>query len=318
MNGVDLALVLVVLFFLWLGWQKGAIAGFSDLVIWLGSLILGLYFYDPIARILNQTFTSIGAWSKPLAFFLIIILSRIVFSILFSNVLSRVSPGVHASLPNKALGLFPGMINGLLNAAIIAALLLLVPIAPDLSQTAAASSAAERLGGPLNWFNEKMAPIFSDALSQQSKTNKMYPKPDETIDLPFTVKNAKPDPALEMAMIDLVNEERKKEGLGELAYDPTLTPVARAHSSDMFARGYFSHYSPEGDAVSHRLKKAGITYRTAGENLALAPTLKTAHTGLMNSPGHRANILHKSYGRIGIGILDGGIRGLMVTQVFKN
>ena len=119
-------------------------------------------------------------------------------------------------------------------------------------------------------------------------------------------------------MIELVNEERRKEGLNELVLDPDLTPVARAHSADMFRRGYFSHYAPEGDAVSDRLKRAGISYRTAGENLALAPTLQTAHTGLMNSPGHRANILHTSYGKIGIGILDGGIRGLMVTQVFKN
>jgi uncharacterized protein YkwD len=318
MNGVDLALGLIVLFFLWLGWQKGAIAGFSDLVIWLGSLLVGLSFYEPLSRILDQAFSSIGVWSKPLAFLLLIILSRIAFSFLFSTVLARVTPEVHSSLPNKALGLFPGLINGVLNAAIIAALLLIVPLSPDLSQTAAASSAAERLGGPLNWFNDKMAPIFSDALSKPSKNKKLYPKPDETINLPFTVKNAKPDMELERQMIVLVNEERTKEGLNALVFDPSLTPVARAHSDDMFERGYFSHYSPEGDAVSDRLKRAGITYRTAGENLALAPTLKTAHTGLMNSPGHRANILHKSYRRIGIGILDGGIRGLMVTQVFKN
>lgn len=318
MNGVDLALCFIILFFLWLGWQKGAIAGFSDLLIWLGSLLIGLSFYEPLSGILVQTFSSIGAWSKPLAFFLLIILSRIAFSFLFSTVLAQVTPEVHSSLPNKVLGLFPGLINGALNAAIIAALLLLVPLSPDLSQTAAASSAAERLGGPLNWFNDKMAPIFSDALSQQSKSRKLYPKPDETIDLPFTVTNAKPDMELEKKMIDLVNEERRKEGLDALVFDPSLTPVARAHSADMFERGYFSHYSPEGDAVSHRLKRSGIKYGTAGENLALAPTLKTAHTGLMKSPGHRANILHRSYRRIGIGILDGGIRGLMVTQVFKD
>ena len=52
--------------------------------------------------------------------------------------------------------------------------------------------------------------------------------------------------------------------------------------------------------------------------LALARTLDMAHTGLMNSPGHRANILNPAFGRVGIGILDGGRHGLMVTQTFRN
>jgi uncharacterized protein YkwD len=86
----------------------------------------------------------------------------------------------------------------------------------------------------------------------------------------------------------------------------------------MFARGYFAHISPEGTTPADRVKAANIRFLITGENLALGPTLKICHTGLMNSPGHRANILHKSYGRVGIGIMDGGLRGLMITQEFKN
>ena len=51
---------------------------------------------------------------------------------------------------------------------------------------------------------------------------------------------------------------------------------------------------------------------------ALGQTLTICHNGLMNSPGHKANILDRSYGRVGIGILDGGMHGLMVTQNFRN
>ena len=61
-----------------------------------------------------------------------------------------------------------------------------------------------------------------------------------------------------------------------------------------------------------------MAYLSAGENLALAPTLHSAHTGLMHSPGHRANILRPQFGRLGIGILDAGRHGLMVTQEFRN
>jgi uncharacterized protein YkwD len=119
-------------------------------------------------------------------------------------------------------------------------------------------------------------------------------------------------------MLELVNRERAANGLEPLASDPEMTEVARRHSADMFERGYFSHNTPENKTPFDRMRAADVRFRTAGENLALAPTLSIAHTGLMNSPGHRANILEPRYGRLGIGILDGGRRGLMITQNFRN
>jgi uncharacterized protein YkwD len=86
----------------------------------------------------------------------------------------------------------------------------------------------------------------------------------------------------------------------------------------MFARGYFAHDTPEGRDPFERMREAKIRFETAGENLALAPTVQVAHRGLMNSPGHRANILNAQFGRVGIGIMDGGIRGLMISQEFRN
>jgi uncharacterized protein YkwD len=97
-----------------------------------------------------------------------------------------------------------------------------------------------------------------------------------------------------------------------------MTRVARAHSSDMFVRGYFAHNTPEGKTPFDRMRASGIQFTAAGENLALAQTLEIAHTNLMNSPGHRANILHPAFGRLGIGILDGGFYGLMISQEFRN
>jgi uncharacterized protein YkwD len=66
------------------------------------------------------------------------------------------------------------------------------------------------------------------------------------------------------------------------------------------------------------MRAANVRFVDAGENLALAPTVPVAHRGLMNSPGHRANILYPKFGRLGIGIMDGGIRGLMISQEFRN
>jgi uncharacterized protein YkwD len=86
----------------------------------------------------------------------------------------------------------------------------------------------------------------------------------------------------------------------------------------MLARGYFSHIDPAGRGPFDRLRTAKINYLAAGENLAFAPTVVVAHDGLMDSPGHRANILNPAYGRAGIGALRARPYGLMFTQVFRN
>ena len=126
-----------------------------------------------------------------------------------------------------------------------------------------------------------------------------------------------PRPELEAAMLTLVNPSAPRPGCRRLQADAEALQVARAHSRDMFARGYFSHISPEGRARSTGCARPGAL-PAAGENLALAPTLRWRTSGLMNSPGHRANILRPAFGRVGIGIVDGGRHGLMVTQTFRN
>ena len=93
-------------------------------------------------------------------------------------------------------------------------------------------------------------------------------------------------------MLALVNEERTSRGLNALEMDDALREVARKHADDMFKRGYFSHDTPEGVDPFERMRRDGIRFGLAGENLALAPTLDTAHEGLMNSPGHLANIMN--------------------------
>jgi uncharacterized protein YkwD len=144
------------------------------------------------------------------------------------------------------------------------------------------------------------------------------PESRETVPLPYKVTAPTVRPELEARMLEMVNAERAAQGIPPLAADPELAEVARAHSRDMFARGYFSHVNPDGQEPFDRMRQANVRFLAAGENLALAQTLPSAHQGLMNSPGHRANILRPQFGRVGIGVLDGGRYGLMVTQKFRN
>lgn len=117
-------------------------------------------------------------------------------------------------------------------------------------------------------------------------------------------------------MLDLVNMERRNHGLSELEVHPGLVKLARLKSQDMITNNYFSHQSPTYGSPFDMIRSAGISYRFAGENLAGAPTVERAHTNLMNSPGHRANILNRNFTHIGIGIIDGGRFGKMFTQMF--
>ena len=316
MNWIDIVLILIIILAAWSGYRRGFILGSLELLSWIGSLAAAFFLYQYLAVLLQKILPVLGVWTMPLAFLIVLIILRIIFASIVNLILRNTHRDAHHTTANKALGLLPGAINGIIYAIIISALLLVLPLSDGLSATARESKMANEFGNQVAWLDEKNAPVFDEAV--RKSMTRMTIESNETVKLNFTVTNAKPRPDLEAKMLALVNEERAKEGLNALVADTALTRVARMHSQDMFARGYFAHISPDGTTPAERVRAAGIQYLITGENLALGPTLQICHTGLMNSPGHRANILHKSYGRVGIGILDGGLRGLMVSQEFKN
>ncbi|CCO07398.1 Allergen V5/Tpx-1 family protein [Desulforamulus hydrothermalis Lam5 = DSM 18033] len=118
-------------------------------------------------------------------------------------------------------------------------------------------------------------------------------------------------------MLNLINQERLAAGLQPLAYDAKLTELARLKAQDMIVNNYFSHTSPTYGTPFEMMKNAGVTYRYAGENLAGAPDVNTAHKNLMNSPSHKANILKPEYTKVGIGVVNGGPYGKMFVQMFN-
>lgn len=111
----------------------------------------------------------------------------------------------------------------------------------------------------------------------------------------------------ETEVIRLVNEIRVKNGLKPLTHDWQLSRVARYKSEDMRDKKYFSHTSPTYGSPFDMMKNFGITYRTAGENIAKGySTPEAVVNGWMNSPGHRANILNASFTHIGVGYASSG------------
>jgi uncharacterized protein YkwD len=124
------------------------------------------------------------------------------------------------------------------------------------------------------------------------------------------------DERAEEALFALVNQEREQAGLRPYRWNEKLRTASRRHCGDMILKNYVSHNSDDGDTVAKRVAAAGISYAGVGENLASAPTVKQAHKGLMDSPGHRSNIMSKDFTEIGIGIAKTAEGSLIVVQNF--
>lgn len=120
----------------------------------------------------------------------------------------------------------------------------------------------------------------------------------------------------EQQMINLVNKERQKNDLPGLQAELEVTRVARVKSQDIVENNYFSHNSPNYGSPFDMMKSFGIDYLHAGENLAGNSSVDNAHTALMNSSGHRKNILSPDYTHIGIGIKPSDKYGYVYTQMF--
>ncbi len=121
---------------------------------------------------------------------------------------------------------------------------------------------------------------------------------------------------LEAEMLRLINAERAKNSIQALEADLELTRVARIKSQDMIDNNYFSHYSPNYGSPFEMMRSFGIDYLYAGENIAANSTVQKAHDALMNSSGHRKNILNPNYTHIGLGIKSNDRTGYMFTQMF--
>jgi uncharacterized protein YkwD len=257
-------------------------------------------------------------WDQPVAFVLIAVFVSVLVHAIGYALLRRLPEDIDERSANRAFGVIPGFVYGLIIVAILSALLLAIPLSEGLSERTRDSAIVNRLAVYAERLEGQLRPVFGEAIARSLNLLTIRPDSDERVTLPFKVANTRPRPDLEKQMLDLVNQERQAAGLNPLAPDPELTEVARRHSADMFARGYFAHDTPEGLTPFDRMQQGGVRFITAGENLALAPTIPVAHTGLMNSPGHRANILRPQFGRVGIGVMDGGMRGLMISQEFRN
>ena len=121
----------------------------------------------------------------------------------------------------------------------------------------------------------------------------------------------------QVEVLNLVNKERKANGLKPLTLNKELSNVANINSRDMIEKGYFDHTSPTYGSPFDMMKKFNISYNTAGENIAMGQkTPSEVMNSWMNSSGHRANILNSTYTELGVGIQKDSNGTIYWTQMF--
>ncbi|OGD97303.1 hypothetical protein A3A49_01220 [Candidatus Curtissbacteria bacterium RIFCSPLOWO2_01_FULL_38_11b] len=316
MNWVDFVILLIVILFAIEGLRQGFFSQVLNILGLLFSLILALTLYSQIASLLIKFFNLPPIAANPIGFLLVWMIGESIFFGIITRFLKSFIEKYKNIFINKIGGFLPAALNALLFMAFVLLFVVSLPLQPNLKQDIYDSKIGSALVAQATILEKPLNSIFGPITKQGLTFLTVRPEDKGSIDLKFTQSELTIDYMSEKEMFNLVNQQRELAGAKSLIWDEKLASVGRSHSKDMFERGYFSHYSPEGEDVGDRLLKNGIEYSYAGENLALAPNVNRAHTGLINSPGHKRNILDPAFSHIGIGAIDGGVYGKMFTQVF--
>jgi uncharacterized protein YkwD len=322
-NFIDIAVIIIIVIYACEGYAVGFLRSLSDFISFVLSFIFALSFYNVFAVFLSDVLHIPKGFSNAIGFFLAAFICEVCLTILFrSLILPFFSKHSKKHEIPKEIGRFAGIVPGVLSAVVLLAFILTMVVALPLSPYLKNSVFDSKLGSPLvssiQGLDEQVNDVFGGAVNDALTFLTVEPKSEESLKLNFSTTNFTVDEKAEVEMLALVNKERSKVGASSLEPNKKLQEVARKHCKDMFIRGYFSHYTPEGKSPFDRMSEGSVEFGYAGENLALAPTTILAMKGLMNSPGHKANILSENFGKLGVGVIDGGVYGQMFCQEFSD
>lgn len=322
-NWVDLVTIGVLLFYAFEGYAVGGVFAFFDFLKFVVAFFLALKAYGLIGFLLFHYLLLPQGISNAVGFFVVAFIAEILLQLALSGVFTRLITKSILRKPewrrfDSVLGILPGLLSGTVLMMFLLTVIVSLPVAPYLKNSITEGKLSGLLVERSQSLEKQFGAIFGGAANETITFLTVEPASSSSVRLNFTFKNGAIDANAEEQMLGLINTERAKGGLPPVTMDKRLQGVAREHAQDMLERGYFSHYTPEGLSPFDRLDKAGVSYTAAGENLAFSPNVTLAMQGLMQSPGHRANILSKDFGKVGVGVVSAGIYGEMFVQEFTD
>jgi len=324
-NWIDLIVLFYLLIHLIGGMRRGLFSILVSLISLILALAIAFFTYAYSAVLLVENFGIDKSYANVLGFFANIFIIKIIIFLIVYKALSGITSPITNSFLNRLAGGLVLFIYGLVVIFLIFSITLSFSL-PDFMNKQIYSSTTGNFveSDPLK-LNNKFKNIFGDVLKTTIEKfdfltveNPLRDKETENIELPFKVSDLRIDEQMEIDMLEMVNYERSLSGLNILVVDENAREAARKHGRNMFENGYFSHEDLNGGSHDDRMKETGTEFMMSGENLALSQDLESAHEGLMNSPGHRKNILHPFFHRVGIGVIDGGEYGIIFVQNFAD
>jgi uncharacterized protein YkwD/uncharacterized membrane protein required for colicin V production len=319
MNLLDIAIIVLLVIGVGMGIQRGFLRTSLDLIVLATAAFAGAMLYRSVGSYLESWFGIGGPGLNALSLVLSALLVLAMLNVLISWAITPHLLALRVIQPvrfaDSGLGALPGAVYGLLFGVMLTLALGFVSLGDSFDRALAESDLATQLRSGATSATTGLA--RQTGMDLADFTYVVVPETDASYRIaPSNAAELTVEEGYEAELVELVNQERADRGISVLAFDPDLVPVARDHSREMHELGYFSHTSPNTGTLADRLNGAGVAYIQAGENLAYAPTVSVAHRGLMQSEGHRANILEPSFQRIGIGVIRAPDGTLMVTQVF--
>lgn len=318
-NWVDLIFLTVILIFIIS--STGFIESLFELLGFLGSILLSFETYPFFGKILMHNFNVPRGIAHAVGFFLAWFILESVIYILILIVISRFFVGMRHRPLNKILRFIPSSLHACIIYLFFVSLIFSLPVRGTVKASILQSQTGPFFINISQSLEKHVKSVFGGAVSESLNFLTIKPKSDERIELDFRAQaeDLSPDTTSESTMLTLLNKERSDKHLKKLDLDENLQMVARKYARQMLEYGFFSHVSKvDGSTALERAVREGIIFQIIGENLAFAPDVYLAHQGLMNSEGHRANILSTDYSRVGVGVIDGGVYGRMFVQVFTD
>lgn len=289
--------------------------GFASTLL---AFFVGLLLYHPLSQLIVEKLALPKGISDALAFLFVTVVSFFIISFVLSYLRKKYISIVLPKRVDEVGGAIFGFLSFFFVSSFAVALLLSFPVSNVVKDSIRNSVTGKYLFSRTQVMESYVRQVFGGAIEDTINFMTIEPSSNGTIALNFKTDDYKVDKKSELEMLADVNKERSRVGLSSLIFDEELAKAARKHAADMLARGYFSHYTPEGLSPFDRMGQAGITYGFAGENLAFAPDVSIAMSGLMKSPGHKENILSSNFRKAGIGVLDAGIFGKIFVQEFND
>ncbi len=322
-NWVDVLILFVIIFYAIEGYAASFWDAFCDLVSFVIAFFSALLFYSTLAKLILSVFKIPQGFANAIGFFLIAFIFEIILIFIFRSTICNFfkkedEEGSNKESLWKIAGIIPSVISGLILISFVLTIIVSLPLSLFLKQAVSSSSIGNLLVANTQGLSKDINQIFGKAIDDSLAFLTIDPQSKRVVSLNFKTDKIEADPNAENKMLDLINFERKKLSLLELEFSYDLQKTARFHCEDMLKKGYFSHYSLDGYSPFDRMAQFDIYYTYAGENLAFAPNTELAMKGLMQSKGHRENILSKDFKKVGIGVIDAGIYGQMYCQEFTD